>query len=173
MDEGTALFDAAAQGLLAGFVVTLPVEDDFGSISASGGDLDLRCGEGHDDLCADAALRGVESYSLGVIAGARGDDSALAFSFAQREELIEGASFFKRSGALKVLQLQMNGQAGEFRKMMGELTRRDVNGVFDAGARGLNADERYGFQDKLLVEEKMTGNAKTTSRACGWWPEYR
>jgi hypothetical protein len=51
--------------------------------------------------------------------------------------------------------------------MMGELTRRDVNGVFDAGARGLNADERYGFQDKLLVEEKMTGNAKTTSRACG------
>src|SRR6185437_13921549 len=66
----------------------------------------------------------------------------------------------------------MNGQAGEFREVMRELARRDVDGVFDAGARGLNADERYGFQDKLLVEEKRTGNAKTTSRVCGWWPEY-
>jgi hypothetical protein len=171
MDEGATFFDAAAEGFIAGFVVTFAMKDDFGSVGAGGGDLDLRRGEGHDDLGADAARGCVEGYTLGVIAGAGGDDSALAFGFAQREELVEGAALFKGSRSLKVFQLQMNGQTGEFRKMMRELARGDVNGVFDAGARGLNADKRYGFQDKLLVEEKVTGNAKPPARACGWWPE--
>jgi len=172
MDEGAAFFDAAAESLITGFVVTFSEEDDFGSVCAGGGDLDLRRGEGHDDLRADATRGCMEGYALSVIAGAGGDDSALAFGFAQREELVEGAALFKGSGALKVLELQMNGEAGEFRKMMRELARGDMNGVFDAGARGLNADKRYGFQDKLLVKEKVTENAKTTSRVCGWWPEY-
>jgi hypothetical protein len=109
----------------------------------------------------------VEGYALGVIAGAGGDHAALAFSFTQREEFVEGAALFKGSRSLKVFQLQMNGQAGEFRKMMRELARGDVNGVFDASARGLNADKRYGFQDKLLVEEKVTGNAKPPAALAG------
>ena len=87
MDEGAALFDAAAHGLFAGFVVAGAVEDDFGSVGAGGGDLDLRRGEGHDDLGADAALRGVKGDALGMIAGAGGDDSALALGFAEGEEL--------------------------------------------------------------------------------------
>ena len=107
MDEGAAFFDTPAHGFVAGFVVGGAMKDDFSSIGAGGGNFDLRRGEGHDNLRADAALRSVESNSLRVVAGAGCDDSTLAFGFAQGEELVECAALFERSGALKVLELEM------------------------------------------------------------------
>ncbi len=88
MDEGAALFDAAAHGFFAGLVVAGAVEDDFGAIAARGGDLDLRRGQRHDDLGANAARGGVEGDALGMIAGAGGDDAALALGLAEREQLV-------------------------------------------------------------------------------------
>jgi hypothetical protein len=38
--------------------------------------------------------------------------------------------------------------------VMRELARRDVDGVLDTCAGGLNADKGDGFQDKLLDEKK-------------------
>ena len=88
MDEGAAFFDAAAQGFVAGLVVAGAVEDDFSAIAARGGDFDLRRGQRHDDLGANAARGGVEGDALSMIAGAGGDDAALALSLAEREQLV-------------------------------------------------------------------------------------
>ena len=96
----------------------------------------------------------VEGDALGVIAGAGGDDSALALGFAEREELVERAALFERAGALEVLELEVQGQSGELGEMMRELAGGDVNGALDACARGLNADKGYGFQDNLLDQKK-------------------
>jgi hypothetical protein len=51
--------------------------------------------------------------------------------------------------------------------MMRELAGRNVDGAFDAGARGLNADKRYRFQDKLLVQEKVTEMRKPPAALAG------
>ena len=59
----------------------------------------------------------------------------------------------------------MEGQTGEFREMVRELARRDVDGALDAGAGGLNADKRYGFQDNLL--ERMQMRKPPTAAAGG------
>ena len=147
MDEGAALFDAAAQGLFAGFVVAGAVQNDLGAEAARGGDLDLRRGQRHDDLGANAAGRGVEGDALGVVAGAGGDDAALALGFAQREQLVERAALFEGAGALQVFKLQVQRQAGQLGEMMRELAGRDVDGVADARARGLDAGESDGFQE--------------------------
>ena len=71
------------------------MEDDFGAEAAGGGDFDQRRGQGHDDLGADAARGGVEGDALGVIAGAGGDDSALALGLGEGEELVECAALFE------------------------------------------------------------------------------
>src|ERR1019366_7763364 len=105
VDEGAAFFNAAAQGLFAGFVVAGAEEDDFSAVGAGGGDLDLRSGERHDDLGANAARAGVEGDPLGVVSGAGRDDAALAFGFAQRQQLVERASFLEGAGALEVFKL--------------------------------------------------------------------
>ena len=162
MDEGAAFFDAAAQGFFAGFVVAGAVEDDFRAEAAGGGDLDLRGGEGHDDLGADAAGGGVEGDSLGVVAGAGGDDAALALCLVEREQLVERAALFEGAGALEVLKLQMQGQAGELGEMVRELAGRDIDGLADAGAGGLDAGEGDGFQvgcsfDSRMVELRSRG----------------
>ena len=96
---------------------------------------------------------GVEGDSLGMVAGAGGDDSAFAFGLAEGEELVERAAFFERAGALEILELEMQGESGELGEVMRELARRDVDGALDARARGLNADKRYGFQDNLLFRK--------------------
>ena len=110
MDEGAALFDAAAQGFVAGFVVACAVEDDFSAVAARGGDFDLRRGQRHDDLGANAARGSVKGDALRVIAGAGGDHAALALRFAEREELVECAALLERAGALQVLELQVQGR---------------------------------------------------------------
>ena len=90
VNEGAAFFNAAAKGFLAGFVVARAMENDFGTVSAGCCDLDLRGGSVKDDLGANALLRGVKGDTLGVIAGAGGDDSTLALGFAERG--VEGAN---------------------------------------------------------------------------------
>ena len=45
---------AEADGFCVGFVVVGSVEDDLRAELTGGGDLDQRCGEGHDDDGADA-----------------------------------------------------------------------------------------------------------------------
>ena len=154
MNEGAAFFDATPQSFVAGFIVAGAVENNFCSVGTRGGYLDLRSGEGHHDLGADAALGSVKGYALGVIAGAGGDDSALALGFAEGEELVEGAALFERAGSLEVLELEMQRQPGELGKMMRELAWRDVDGALDARAGGLNADKGYGFQDNLLMQKE-------------------
>jgi len=154
MNEGAAFFYAASQGFVAGLVVAGSVENDLCSVGPCGGYLDLRSGKGHDDLGADAALRGVEGYALGMIAGTGGDNSALALGFAEGEQLVERAALFKGAGALEILELEVQGQSGKLGEVMRELAGRNVNGVLDARARGLNADRGYGFQDHHLVQKK-------------------
>ena len=139
MDEGAAFFDAAAQGLFAGFVVVGAVENDLRPEGAGGGDLDLRRGQRHDDLRANAAGRGVEGDSLGVVAGAGGDDAALALGLAEREQLVERAALFEGAGALQVFELEVQGQAGQLGEIVRELAGRDVDGLADARAGCLNA----------------------------------
>ena len=113
MNEGAALFNLAAQGLFAGLVVAGAVQDDLGAVAPRGGHLDLRRGQRHDDLRANAVGRGVESDSLGVIAGAGRDDAALALRFAQGEQFVERAPLLERAGALQVFELQVEGHAGQ------------------------------------------------------------
>ena len=96
----------------------------------------------------------MKGYALGMIAGAGGDDSALALGFAEGEELVEGPALFERAGALEILELQVQGESGELGEVMRELAGRDVDGALDARACGLNADKGYGFQDNLLDQKK-------------------
>src|SRR6266702_1268106 len=95
VDEGAAFFDAAAHGFFVSFVVVGAVEYNFCAVGSGGGDLDLGSGERHDNLGADASGAGVEGDSLRVITGTGGDDASLTFGFAQGEELVESAAFFK------------------------------------------------------------------------------
>ena len=96
----------------------------------------------------------MEGDALGVVAGAGGDDSALALGFAEGEELVERAALFERAGALQVLELEVQGQAGEFGEMMRELAGRDVDGALDARAGGLNAGKSYGFQEISSMQKE-------------------
>jgi hypothetical protein len=146
MDEGAAVFDAAAESFFAGLVVAGTVEDNFRSEGARGGHLDLRRGEGHYDLRADAAGGGVESEALGMVAGAGGDDAFVAFDFVEGKQLVEGAALFEGSGSLEIVELEVKRQAGELREMMRELAGRDMDCVADAGAGCLDSDETYGIQ---------------------------
>src|ERR1035437_155800 len=139
VDEGAAFFNAAAQGLFAGFVVAGAEENDLGAVGAGGGDLGLRSGERHDDLGADGAGSGGEGDTLGVVSGAGRDDAALAFGLAERQQLVERASFLERAGALEVFKLEVQGQAGELGEVVRELAGRHVNGLADAGAGCLDA----------------------------------
>ncbi len=141
MDEGSALFDAAAQGFIAGFVVAGAEQNHFGSVAARGGHFDLRRGQGHDDLRLDAARGSVESDTLGVVPGTGGNHPALALGFAQREQLVQRAALLERAGSLQVFKLQVQRQSGQLREMMRKLARRDVNGFADAGAGRLDAGE--------------------------------
>ena len=59
-----------------------------------------------------------------------------------------------RLNRLKIFELEMQWQSSELGEVMRELARRDVNGVLNTCARGLNADKRYGFQCNLLDQKK-------------------
>ena len=160
MDEGAAFFDAAAQGLVAGLVVAGAVQDDFCAIAAGGGDLDQRRGQGHDDLGADAERGGVEGDALGVVAGAGRDDAALALRLGEGEQLVECAALLEGAGALKVFQLEVEGQAGQFGEMVREVAGRDMDGFADARARRLDAGEGDGFQE-ILLDKKVNAKCKS------------
>ena len=95
MDKCTSLLDATAEGFFAGFVIAGAVQDDLCAVAAGGGHLNLWSGKRHNDLGADAAGGGVKGYTLGVVAGARGDDPAFALNLAKGEELIEGAALLE------------------------------------------------------------------------------
>ena len=141
MNEGAALFDAAAQGLFAGFLVAGAVEDDLGAEATRGGDFDLRRGQRHDDLGANAKRGGVEGDALGVVAGAGGDDAAVTLHLAEGEQLVERATLFEGAGELEVFKLQVQRQTGQFGELVGELAGRNVDGVADARAGCLDAGE--------------------------------
>ncbi len=157
MDEGSAFFDAAAECFFAGLVVACAVQNYICAEGPGARHLDLRRGQRHDDLCADAERRGVEGDALRMVAGAGGDDSALALDFIEREQLVERAALFEGAGTLQVFQLEVNGQPGQLREMMREMAGRDVDRFADAGAGRLNAGEGYGLQNDLL---ECVG---------GWW----
>ena len=91
----------------------------------------------------------MEGDALGVVAGAGGDDAALALGFAQGEQLVERAALLERAGALQVFKLQVQGQAGQFREVMRKLAGRNMNGVADARARRLNAGKSDRFQKAI------------------------
>ena len=139
MDESTAFFDLAAEGFFAGFIVARAVEDDLSAVGAGSGYFDEGRGEGHDDLGTDAESGGVEGYSLGVVAGAGGDNSLFTLGFGQGKELVEGSTFLERAGALQVFKLEVERKRNQLREMVGELAGRHVDRIADAGAGGLNA----------------------------------
>ena len=167
MDEGAAFFEAAAHGLVAGLVVAGAVEDHFRAVAARGGDLNQRRGKRHDDLGADAARRGVKRDALRVIAGAGCDHSAFAFGLRKGEELVERTALLERASALQVFQLQVQRQAHEFRKMVREMARGNMDCLADTRSRDLNAGETYGVQGRCLRQNCRYQKAKATNRAVG------
>jgi hypothetical protein len=84
--------------------------------------------------------------SLGVVAGTGGDDALVALSLVQGEQLVESSALFEGTCALQILKLEMDGQAGQLRKMVRKLAGRDMDGVADAGSGGLDAAKTYGSQ---------------------------
>src|SRR6185503_10781663 len=62
--------------------------------------------------------------------------------------------------------------------MVRVLTGRDVDGAFDAGARRLNADKRYGFQGDLLKKCCKCESHQPLRREVAWmslndWVRYQ
>jgi hypothetical protein len=72
--------------------------------------------------------------ALSVVAGAGGDDAALALGLRQSEQLVESAALFEGAGSLQIFELEVERETGELRKMVRELARGDVYGVADACA---------------------------------------
>jgi hypothetical protein len=60
----------------------------------------------------------MEGDSLGMVAGAGGDDAAFALRLAQGEQFVERATLFEGTGALQVFKLQVKGKAGELGEMV-------------------------------------------------------
>ena len=72
--------------------------------------------------------------------------SPLAFRLAQCQQLIQRSPLLERARALQVFELQVNGQAGQLRQMVGKMAGRNMNGFADARARRVNTCQADGFQ---------------------------
>jgi hypothetical protein len=123
----------------------------------------------------------VEGDSLGVVAGASGDDTLVALGLVEGEKLVERSTLFEGAGALQVFKLEMDGQADELRKMVRKLAGRDVDGFADACSCGLDGGETYGFQlgfslefvrDEALTyqSKNRAKNEKPPAAVAGRWP---
>src|SRR3954453_21619346 len=89
--------------------VSVAAEDDFSAHVADGVDLDLRGGLRHDDQGADAEMARRERHSLGVVAGARGDDSGGAFRRRQVRDVAVRATDLEAEDRLQIFALEENG----------------------------------------------------------------
>jgi hypothetical protein len=105
-----------------------------------------------------------------MIAGAGGDHAALALRFRQRQQLVERAAFFERSGALQIFKLEMERQTNKLGEVMREMAGRDVDRFADASSGYVDVRETDRVQSYLLEAKNRDKNEKATSRACGGWP---
>jgi hypothetical protein len=140
VDVGAVLLAFDLVGLLRGGVVVDAVEDDLGAVLAGG--VDLRDGRvlRHDDGRIDARPCRRERDALCVVAGAGGDDAAVAFGVGQLGDLVRRAANLERAGALEVLQFQVDVGTGPLRERVGVFEgglpgglRDDVAGRFHVG----------------------------------------
>ncbi len=127
----------------AGFFVVGTVQNDFGAEVAGGGDFYERGHHGHHDDGADAALGGVVGDGLSVISGGGGDESAAAFGWGEGEDAVECAALFECSGALQVIELEVDLLAGEVGDFLGFLAGRAVDEVLDALLRVFDFEEGH------------------------------
>ena len=71
-----------------------------------------------------------------MIAGAGGDDAAGALLGREQRQLVGGAALLERSGALQVLQLEMDLRTAQIAEGPGERTGRHRHVAADALSRG-------------------------------------
>ena len=136
MDEGELLLLLQARGLLAGFVIVRAVQDDLRAKAARGGDLYQRRGLRHDDARANAQPRRVKGHALRVIAGARGDHAVRALLRRELQQPVQRAALLEGAGTLQILQLEIDGMAGQLGEIVRYLARRIVEDIADALASG-------------------------------------
>src|SRR5579862_5653652 len=84
--------------------------------------------------------------SLGVVSRRSRNHSPIALLFRQGQQFIQSAALLESAGSLQVIQLQINGVAGQLRKSRGNRAGREINGLTNPFKSGLDvgkSDHRW------------------------------
>ncbi len=84
------------------------------------------------------------SERLGVIAGRRGDDAAVALLLAHQQQAVQGAALLVGAGELEIFELDVDGRAGAFGQGPAEQGRRLHDGAVDPRRGGLDIGKADG-----------------------------
>jgi len=122
-------------------VVVVAMQQVARAVLAHSGNFDQRREQRHDDGRGDVQPLAVKRQGHAVIAGAGGDHAAPAFFGAEREQTIERAAFFERSGDLKIFQFAKNPAAGHTAEVFRIGQWREIDLILDALARFFDVDK--------------------------------
>jgi hypothetical protein len=112
------------------------------AVGAGVRDLHDGGGLGHDDGGGHPEPAGVVGHRLRVVAGARGDEAALALGGREQEELVQRPALLVRAGHLQVVELQVRVRAGEPGERLAARAGGEVDAIADADERGADVVER-------------------------------
>ena len=115
--------------------VAVAEQHDLGPEIAYRIHLDLRSRLRHDDDRADLEMACGIRHSLGVVAGARGDDTARPFFGAQMRDPVVSAAQFVAEDRLQVLPLQQDLVLQAARQAWCRIERRLLGHVVDAAGQ--------------------------------------
>ena len=141
MDKNKLLLLSQRQRVGTSFVQRVAMQNDLGAETARALHFDARREAWHHNHGAQAQALRVVSHTLRMVAGAHGDDAALAFFRAELRQFVAGAALLEGGGELQVLEFQEYLGPGDVRQGARGHAGRAQQLALQAGGGGLNVVE--------------------------------